>query len=456
MRAIAGASRDRRRKGGYSTLGLALVLFGLVIVGVMLAPNLVLKINARKRDHESERLALIREGLVTAMQRAQVVPAAAGWSMATAGALGMDQTEVEQTWPDFASDTNIRRILLIDPGLGANTLPFTQTVAGVSGPATNLLGASSRLMLVSNTKRSLTMPVTNGIPTLAAFDAIWNWVYHPSTKAPPSGWPASWNGNGDWLHVERINLASLFHRVTLENLQYSLNGSSLSNVTTQINGYFLRNGLLKVHHADGVLLQARVILHDDTFRLPSASTSNIYYMTGNGIPTDTDGIPTAQLTNPAPTATTLPNYDPGRDAFAGLLLAKGGSGPGESDATKIQKWITAAGSITINGNVSLTVFSAMKDFSTSKKGQLKVYLVECDSAGTALSTLGTVTFTRNPWDSASTGTWVEHTIDFGSVTHAIPPSRRLGLVITVNNGSDDDMWFAYWTVNYNSRLTLPP
>jgi hypothetical protein len=275
MRVIAGASPDRRRKGGYSTLGMALVLFGLVIAGVMLAPNLVLKINARKRNQETERLARVREGLVTAMQRTQVVPAAAGWSTEAAGALGMDQTEVEQVFPDFASDANIRRILLIDPGLGAGTLPFTQTVAGVSGTATNLLGASSRLLLISNTKRSLTLPVTNGIPTVAAFDAIWNWVYNPSTEAPPSGWPASWNGNGEFLHVERINLASLFHRLTMTRLGYSLNASAISNVVSQVDVYTLRGAMLKVHSSDGVHRLSRVITKDALFDLSAYVTNGL-------------------------------------------------------------------------------------------------------------------------------------------------------------------------------------
>jgi hypothetical protein len=273
MRVIAGASPDRRRKAGYTSLGTALVLFGLLIAGIMLAPNLVLKINARKRDLETERLARVREGLVTAMQRRQVVPAASGWSAAAAGALGMDQTEVEQVFPDFSSDSNIRRVLLIDPGIGPSTLPFTQTVAGVSGTATNLLGASSRLLLVSNTKRSLTLPVTNGIPTLAAFDAIWNWVYNPSTEAPPSGWPASWNGNGEFLHVERINLASLFHKLTMTSLGYTLNDSAISNVASQVDVHTLRGAMLKVHSSDGVHRFSRVITKDALFDL-SAYTTN--------------------------------------------------------------------------------------------------------------------------------------------------------------------------------------
>jgi hypothetical protein len=254
------------------------VLFGLITVGILLAPNLVLKINARKRDAEIERLASVREGLVTAMQCSQVVPNAAGWVTAAAGALGMDQTEVEQVFPDFPADTNIRRVLLIDPGIGASTLPFTQTVAGVSGPATNLLGASSRLMLVSNTKRSLTLPVTNGMPSLAAFDAIWNWVYNPSTKAPPAGWPASWNGYGEFLHVERINLASLFHKLTMTQLGYTLNDSSMSNVTSQVNVHTLRGAMLKVHSSDGVHRLSRVITKDALFDLSAYGSGNLPYL----------------------------------------------------------------------------------------------------------------------------------------------------------------------------------
>jgi hypothetical protein len=267
MRAIAGAFLERRREAGYSSLGMALVLFGLIIAGVMLAPNLVLKIVARNRDQETQRLARVREGLVASMEQTQVVPDAGGWSAAAAAALGLDQTQVEQVFPEFPSDANIRRVLLIDPGVGASTLPFTQTVAGVSGSATNLLGASSRLMLVSNTKRSLAIPVASGMPPATDFNAIWNWVYDASTDAPPAGWPASWNGYGRFLHVERINLGSLFYRITMTRLGYSLNGSTMSNVTSQVDVHALRGALLKVHSSDGVHRFSRVITKDAMFDL---------------------------------------------------------------------------------------------------------------------------------------------------------------------------------------------
>ena len=44
----------------------------------------------------------------------------------------------------------------------------------------------------------------------------------------------------------------------------------------------------------------------------------------------------------SPTATTLYNYDTDRDGDVGLYMAKGGGGPTESDASKMQVWRTAA------------------------------------------------------------------------------------------------------------------
>jgi len=300
MKAIAGAFRNRRHAGGYSTLGVALVLFGLVTAGVVLAPNLILKITTKNRDVETQRLARIREGLIASIEQTQVVPGAAGWVTATHTALGMDQTEVAQVYPEFPNDGSTRRILLIDPGLGLSTLPYTQTVStalftvtnlvgtitnllGVitSGPSgvtsllgtiTNLVGGSSRLMLVSNTKRGLTLPVTNGIPTLANFNAIWNWTYNPVTQAPPSGWPSAWNGNGEHLHVERINLASLFHSVQLKGLGFTLNSSTLSSLLNLTELRVLRGGVLKLHTLDGTHRFSRVINKDIYLDLGSYSS----------------------------------------------------------------------------------------------------------------------------------------------------------------------------------------
>jgi hypothetical protein len=56
--------------------------------------------------------------------------------------------------------------------------------------------------------------------TREAFENLWNWSHNPATDAPPAGWPAEWQGNGEYLHVCRVNLAPLFRRVTLTNSQH--------------------------------------------------------------------------------------------------------------------------------------------------------------------------------------------------------------------------------------------
>src|SRR6266545_3156353 len=222
MRATAGASPERGRalkrelqpRAGSAGLMIVFVLAGLVIAGVLIAPNLVIKVTARKRSAEEAALVRIHDGLIKSIERFQTIPSATNWSAAVAPVIGMDQTGVTQVYPAFAGDANTSRIFLIDPGLPGSLLPYTQGSAGLTGPQTALLGGSARVMLVSNTKRSLTLPVTSGTPGSNVFDALWNWAYDATTEAPPAGWPAEWTANGRFLHVKRLNLPNEFHRVT--------------------------------------------------------------------------------------------------------------------------------------------------------------------------------------------------------------------------------------------------
>ena len=242
MKATAGASRDRLSERGYASLGMVVVLFGLVIVGVMLAPNLVLQVNARKRIAEEQTLTRIGQGLSTYIQKSQVVPGTSSWSTAISSVTGLSQTEVEQVLPGFASDTNTRRVFLIDPGLGGASPPYTQSVAGLAGTWTNLMGQYSRLMLVSCTKRSLSLPVSTGVPSSNNFYGLWNWTYNPVTEAPPSGWSSAWTGQGEFLHVQRINLANLFHTLAFSTLKYGFESTNaMTNTVGSSTSYrFLR------------------------------------------------------------------------------------------------------------------------------------------------------------------------------------------------------------------------
>src|SRR3954469_7329135 len=105
-----GRKRLQPQQSGYAMLGFILVLFGLVILGVVLAPNLVPKEVEKKRDQEQRRLSRIATSLVESIQRTQTIPTFPNWFSAVPLCAGLDQTEVLQVNPAFSGDTNLTRV----------------------------------------------------------------------------------------------------------------------------------------------------------------------------------------------------------------------------------------------------------------------------------------------------------------------------------------------------------
>src|SRR5256885_1035197 len=117
MKAIAGAFRRHRRGttpprylGGYAMLGLILVLFGLVLIGVIIAPNLILKVVEKNRDVEQKRITRVGNSLADSIQRRLVIPTYTNSPAAVTPFAGMDLTEVQQVNSSFSADTNLKRV----------------------------------------------------------------------------------------------------------------------------------------------------------------------------------------------------------------------------------------------------------------------------------------------------------------------------------------------------------
>jgi hypothetical protein len=155
-----------------------------------------------------------------------------------------------------------------------------------------------------------------------------------------------------------------------------------------------------------------------------------------------------------PTASILYNYDTDRDAFPGLVIAKGGSGAGEHDPTKYQAWRTPAfgASLVIQGSVTVKLWSAMKDFDGTEGGAVTVYLRDFD--GSHYVELGSDTLTDSTWQDG-TPSWVLKTFQFSVGPHTVAPGHSLEVKVIVENSSDDDMWFAYDTAARKSRIDVP-
>ena len=164
-----------------------------------------------------------------------------------------------------------------------------------------------------------------------------------------------------------------------------------------------------------------------------------------------DAVTTASLTATAPSQSSLPNYDPGRNSDAGLLLTKSSLGVvSEADAIKYQIWVDAAGPVEINGPVVLGFWSAVKDFPTDKRGIVDAGLFECDTDGTNCSVIVQGSLDQTPWSSS--GTWASYNIDFGTVSHTVQAGKALAVKVTIGNSADDNMWLAYWTTAYPAQL----
>ncbi|HEX5065660.1 MAG TPA: cadherin domain-containing protein, partial [Myxococcota bacterium] len=163
-----------------------------------------------------------------------------------------------------------------------------------------------------------------------------------------------------------------------------------------------------------------------------------------------DGVPAASLSTAVPVNVALPNYDPARDASAGLVLKKGGSGLGETDADQQQTWLAPVDGVNaIDARVQLTFFSAMKDFEAGKRGHVTAYLM--DVSGTTQTQIATASLQADDWGG---GGWQQFTLDFGDQSYDLAAGHRLGVKLIVENNSQGDLWFAYDTGTYASKLTF--
>lgn len=287
---LSRAHLRRVRPGGIlaahsQASGYALVLvIALLAVTAALAsvvvPDLVRQTMRLRGENETARLNRIGRGLLLSMQRAQSIPGASNWVTAVARESGLSPREVAQVYPSSPFDTNTSRIYLIHPSLkpgnGSGLLPYHQAPAGVAAGSTNAPTPDTRVMIVSNTRRELSLPLGSGVPSAADFDKLWDWDDHPSTRTPPSGWPSAWDGKGDGLHVERLDLADCFQVLTLKGLYFSVNGSyPWEAVSGQVERHFLKGSQLDIYRRNGRLYASHIVRKNAAFILPNGPL--LYY-----------------------------------------------------------------------------------------------------------------------------------------------------------------------------------
>ncbi|MCU1443288.1 MAG: hypothetical protein JWQ59_1438 [Cryobacterium sp.] len=176
---------------------------------------------------------------------------------------------------------------------------------------------------------------------------------------------------------------------------------------------------------------------------------------------DTEPSGRMPLSAVAPPTRNLANYDSQRDPGVGngLRILAGGS-LATSDATKIQRWFVPR-STSLSGNVKVRLWSSLKDSASAiKNGNVTVGLYRCNGNGNTCGTAALATktvFSTTNWAAeridTGTSTWVEREWDLGTIPlTAFSTNDSLEIRVVVAN---EDMWFAYDTAAYPSRLILP-
>ena len=190
-----------------------------------------------------------------------------------------------------------------------------------------------------------------------------------------------------------------------------------------------------------------------SFAAPVATTS--LYLHNNPTPPTGDTNPQAllPLDATAPTATTLYNYSlPG--AKPGLELT--GTTLGLGEPLNFQPWRTGtlASPLTIEGNVFIELWAAIRQFQIDQAGALSAYLRDYDGAGGYVEIANGSIFAGD-WQEGS-GTFLKRTIIMPDISYTISTGHELEIRLVADTiKASKDMWVAYDTTTYSSVVLLP-
>lgn len=182
-----------------------------------------------------------------------------------------------------------------------------------------------------------------------------------------------------------------------------------------------------------------------------------YYLHNNPTPPvgDTNAQANLSMTGGAPTAAVLHNYDANLDAGTGRVILRGGSGAGEATLGRYQNWRTGTLLLgtTINGTVTVELWTAMRGFTTGTAGEIKVFLRDYDPLLGLYGEIASATVARAVWQTEAT--WIRTTVTMSVSNYLVLVGRQIEVKVTVGAGSSDDMWLAYDTIAYSAGVDLP-
>ncbi len=240
----------RKVSCGFTLIEMIGVMAIMAILSASIVPNVINQVVQAKADQEVINLKTLAENLQGYIKKNKTIPALGNvaWSTAAASMSDMPINKVA------LNERNFSRGYYVDPQFFSttdSTFPGYNQQNGLSSPP-----VSPRIMLVSNMNADAPpMPTTS-----ATFSAIWN-----QSKAAALI-------ESDTIKIVRLNLKSLFQRVTIINEKtnqaaYQLESGPVYSVSAAVGGV---DSILTRY----VIASTRVNLYTDPF--PSGSLDHIF------------------------------------------------------------------------------------------------------------------------------------------------------------------------------------
>ena len=229
------------------------VLAIIAILAAVLMPVAIRQIDEAARTKERTDLVAISNAVVQQVLSAKIIPRESDLAQAAATWTRQPASRITTT-PRGQS-----RAFLLDTNgwFGTTSLPYNQTNTGT------FITNTARLMIVSTVGRALL--VSTGRP--ADFNAIWDTV----EGAIPSTWEG-WQGRGEDLQIQRINLQPLFHRLIAVNREAGVPPPQLSidttnpieilNAGTGLDAYYLDGSVVGLCNAPATLIRRFALIRD--------------------------------------------------------------------------------------------------------------------------------------------------------------------------------------------------
>lgn len=230
----------------------------IAIMTAVVAASVFKRLRETERDAESLAQEALCEALQKNILRFQRLPAPSNLVATLAQDMLYSQDALTRTRSRAA------RRLVFDPnfrvGPGLTPLPYFQTNTGSQLPV------NPRFLVVSSLLGEL--PGEGDIA--ANFQQIWD----TPRDAVPASFPAAWNGRGQDIRITRCDLAPLFHRLVLNNLDlaahapYSVEATNailLIPPLQRVEAWFLRGTVVNLHYTNRLVQMRETVLEEASY-----------------------------------------------------------------------------------------------------------------------------------------------------------------------------------------------